>query len=93
MLRAFIHTAILLIMVSPTISAETYNVKIQKISQKVESGDVVIKIKPAENEDGFTGKARVMILNTDYGATESLSTVLTAISMSADVGVITESGV
>ena len=65
--------------------AENYRVKIKKISPETDSGNVIIQVKPGNNEDGFAGKANVMLVGTDPGTNRALAALLTAVSLNAEV--------
>jgi hypothetical protein len=65
--------------------AGNYRVRIKKISPESASGDVIIKIKPGTKEKGFSGTASVMLSGTDPGTNRAMATLLTAVSLGADV--------
>ena len=65
--------------------ADNYRVIIKKIGPESASGDVIIQVKPGNNEDGFTGKANVMLVGTDPGTNRAMATLLTAVSLNAEI--------
>jgi hypothetical protein len=69
----------------PGAYADSYKVIIKKITQASDTGDVVLLIKPGEKEDGFSGKAKGVLLGTDLGTNKALAVVLTATSMEKEV--------
>jgi len=76
---------LLILALIPNALADTYKVKIYKIAPKSDSGDVVIQFKPGKKEDGFSGKAKGVLLGTDLGTNKSLAVILTAVSMGKEV--------
>ena len=65
--------------------ADKYRARITKITPESATGDVIIQVKPGKNEDAFTGKARVMLVGTDPGTNRALATLLSAVSLNAEV--------
>ena len=65
--------------------ADNYRVKVKRIGPESASGDVIIQVKPAAGEKGFSGKARFMLAGNDPGTDRSMATLLTAVSLNADV--------
>ena len=78
--KAF-STVLLTLALIPGAYADTYKVIIKMITQKTDSGDVVLLFKPGEKENGFSGKAKGVLLGTDLGTNKSLAVILTAVSM------------
>ena len=69
----------------PAAYAESYKVIIKRITQESDTGDVVLLFKPGAKEDGFSGKAKGVLLGTDLGTNKSLAVILTAVSMEKEV--------
>ena len=69
----------------PNVQADKYRVQIKMVTPQSDTGDVVILFKPGKNEDGFSGKAKAMLIGTDLGTNKSLAVILTAVSMEKDV--------
>ena len=87
-IRPFAITAVLAVLgfaLSTNALAETYRVKIKRIGPESTTGDVFIQVKPGKNEDAFTDKARVMLAGTDPGTNRATATLLTAVSLQAEV--------
>lgn len=68
-----------------TALADNYRVKINKIGPESTTGDVIIQVKPGTNEVEFSGKARVMLVGSDPGTNRALATLLTAVTIGAEV--------
>jgi len=81
--KAF-STVMLTLALIPGAYADTYKVIIKKITQKSDSGDVVLLFNPGE-KNGFSGKAKGVLLGTDLGTNKSLAVILTAVSMDKEV--------
>jgi len=77
--------ALLVFMLPANVLADKYRARITKITPESATGDVIIQVKPGKNEDAFTGKARVMLVGTDPGTNRALATLLTAVSLNAEV--------
>jgi len=77
--------AFLGLVLSGNVLADDFRVKIKKIGPESGSGDVIIQIKPGSNEDEFSGKARVMLLGSDPGTNRAMATLLTAVTLGAEV--------
>jgi len=77
--------ALIVLALTSNAYAEFYDVKVKKIAAKSDTGDVVIQIKPGKEENGFSGKARAMLLGTDPGTNKSLAILLTAVSLGTEV--------
>ena len=69
----------------PNALADTYKIEIKKITPQADSGDVELLFKPGAKEDGFSGKAKGVLLGTDLGTNKSLAVILTAVSMEKEV--------
>jgi hypothetical protein len=65
--------------------ADRFRIKVNRIGPESGSGDVIIQIKPGKNEDEFSGKARVMLLGSDPGTNRAMATLLTAVTLGAEV--------
>lgn len=76
---------LMVIALTSTSYAESYKVQIKKVTPMSETGDVVLLFKPGTKEDGFTGKAKGVLLGTDIGTNQSLAVILTAVSLGAEV--------
>jgi len=72
-------------LVSSPAMADKFRVKIRKIESDMASGDVMVQIKPASGESGFTGKVQVLLPGSDIGINRALATLLTAVSLGAEV--------
>jgi len=81
--KAF-STVMLTLALIPGAYADTYKVIIKKITQKSDSGDVVLLFNPGE-KNGFSSKAKGVLLGTDLGTNKSLAVILTAVSMDKEV--------
>ena len=68
-----------------TALADNFRVKIKRIGPESGSGDVIIRIKPGTNETDFTGTAKVMLIGSDPGTNRALATLLTAVTLGAEV--------
>ena len=77
--------ALLVFMPATNVLADNYRVKIKRIGPESATGDVIIRIKPGKNETDFTGTARVMLVGIDPGTNRGMATLLTAISLNAEV--------
>ena len=84
-----ITAAIFLVIASFAFSANAfagkYRVQIIRLSTDSVSGDVVLQIKPGKNETAFTGKSRAMLLGSDPGTDRTMATILTAITINAEL--------
>ena len=84
-IAAALGVAFLGFVIAATAVAGNYRVKIKRIGPESASGDVIIKIKPGSNEKDFTGTANVMLLGDDPGTNRAMATLLTAVSLGAEV--------
>ncbi|RLA03406.1 MAG: hypothetical protein DRQ45_02960 [Gammaproteobacteria bacterium] len=87
-IRPFASTAGLAVLglaLSANVLAESYRVKIKRIGPESATGDIIIQVKPGSNEDAFTGKALVMLEDTDPVKNQAMATLLTAVSLNAEV--------
>ena len=65
--------------------ADKYRVKVQRVSSDTATGDIIIRVVPGTNENDFSGKALVMLLGNDPGTNRAMATLLTAVSMNAEI--------
>jgi|GEM_PF-3930022 len=77
--------AFLGLVITATAVAGNYRVKIKRIGPESASGDVIIKVRPGTNEKDFTGNANVMLMGDDPGTNRAMATLLTAVTLGADV--------
>jgi len=86
-LRALLRTiglAIIGLMLSANALADNYKVKIKSLRVESISGNIIIQVKPGNNEKGFSGKARVMLANADNGTNRAMALLLSAISLNTE---------
>lgn len=79
--------ALLGVLLSGAVSAANYTVKIKAVRVESISGDVIIQVKPGNKENGFSGKARVMLANADNGTNRALALLLTAVTLNTEVSI------
>ena len=77
--------SLLMLALIPNVQADTYKVDIKKIMHDSVTGDVVLLFKPGEKENGFSGKAKGVLLGTDPSANRSLATIFFAVSHEKEV--------
>jgi len=72
---------------STNVLAQNYRMKVKKVRVESASGDVILQVKPGNKEKNFSGKARVMLIGTDPGTNRAMATILTAVSLQAEITV------
>ena len=77
--------ALLGLVFSSNALADEFRIKVKRIGPESGSGDVIIQIKPGNKENGFSGKANVMLLGSDPGTNRAMATLLTAVTLGAEV--------
>ena len=77
--------ALLVFMLPASVLADSYRVIVKRVATESATGDVIVRIKPGKNEKDFSDTADVMLVGSDIGTNRSLATLLTAVSLGAEV--------
>ena len=77
--------ALFVFMLPANVLADNYRVIVKRVATEAATGDVIVRIKPGKNEEDFSGTANVMLVGIDIGTNRGLATLLTAVSLDAEV--------
>ena len=67
------------------VMADSFRVKIKRVTVEAGNGDIIIQVKPGTGEKDFTEKSRVMLVGTDPGTDRAMAALLTAASLNTEV--------
>lgn len=78
-------TILLSLVLCSGVMADTFRVKVKRVTAEAGNGDIIIQVKPGSGETDFTEKSRVMLVGTDPGTDRAMAVLLTAVSLNTEV--------